>query len=215
MVDDAPSGGQKVGRFGWKSQVASLFHFSADAYLNEMGITTPFFPDESCPQGNCTLLACDPIPGVDDDLEDLELFTDFMRFLAPPARPRTTRTRARSSKLFAQAGCADCHVPTLKSGPSEVAALSERSFQPYSDFLLHDMGDLGDGIEQAGASGREMRTAPLWGIRVVTRFMHDGRAGSIEEAILAHDGQGRAARDKFKSLPGDAKAKLLAYVARL
>ena len=91
--------------------------------------------------------------------------------------------------LFAAIGCADCHVPALQTGPNPVAALDSVVFFPYSDFLVHDMGDLGDGIVQSGASGREMRTAPLWGARVRTSFLHDGRAKTIRDAILAHDGQ--------------------------
>jgi hypothetical protein len=103
--------------------------------------------------------------------------------------------------LFAAIGCANCHVPALRTGPSGIAALDRVEFFPYSDFLVHDMGDLGDGIVQNGASGREMRTAPRWGARVRTSFLHDGRAETLEDAILAHDGQGRAARDRFAGLP--------------
>jgi CxxC motif-containing protein (DUF1111 family) len=211
MVTDVTTGATRVGKFGWKAQVPNLLHFSADAYLNEMGITTPFFPDENCPQGDCALLSCDPVPGVDDDLEDVDLFHDFMRFLAAPPRPRTTQ----GSRLFDRVGCSSCHVRSFTTGTGDVAALSVRKLQPYSDFLLHDMGDLGDGIEQGLATGREMRTAPLWGLRLMTTFLHDGRATSIEQAILAHDGQGRRARDRFVDLAPDSKAKLLAYVAGL
>jgi CxxC motif-containing protein (DUF1111 family) len=106
-------------------------------------------------------------------------------------------------------------VPSLTTGPSAVAALNLRTLRPYSDFLLHDMGDLGDGIEQGEANGREMRTAPLWGLRLQTTFLHDGRATSISDAILAHDGQARRARERFKALSGDGKKKLLAFLAGL
>ena len=142
-----------------------------------------------------------------------------MRMLAPPARTRfasrsfgTWSSRSYGSRLLDQVGCTSCHLPSLTTGSSAVAALRFRSFRPYSDFLLHDMGSLGDGIVQGQASGRDMRTAPLWGLRYVTTFLHDGRAHSIEEAILAHDGQGAAARDRFARLPADAKASLLAYL---
>jgi CxxC motif-containing protein (DUF1111 family) len=215
VVFDIPSGKQRVGRFGWKNQVATLLHFSGDAYLNEMGITTPFFPDESCPQGDCALLACDPVPGVDDDLEDVEKFRDFMAFLAPPPRARGAYAAWEGSQLFDQVGCASCHVRALTTGPSQVAALRYRTFQPFSDFLLHDMGSLGDGIEQGQASGREMRTAPLWGLRIMTTFLHDGRAHSVDDAILAHDGQARRARDRFAGLDADRKAKLLKFLGTL
>src|SRR5437870_4498780 len=118
-------------------------------------------------------------------------------------------------RLFTQIGCASCHVRSLTSGASPVAALRFQTFYPYSDFLLHDMGSLGDGIEQGQATGGEMRTAPLWGLRLFTAFLHDGRAGTIEEAILAHDGQGRAARDRFAALPAEEKVTLVAFLRTL
>ena len=215
MVTNAVTGLPAVGRFGWKSQAPNLLHFSGDAYLNEMGITTPMFPDENCPQGDCALLACDPVPGVDDGLEDVEAFRDFMTLLAPPSPPRVSYATAQGSWLFDEVGCASCHLRTLTTGASDAAALRYRTFQPFSDFLLHDMGSLGDGIEQGIATGREMRTAPLWGARLLTTFLHDGRAHSIEEAILAHDGQGSRARDRFAALPASKKASLLMFVGKL
>jgi len=106
-------------------------------------------------------------------------------------------------------------VRSLQTGDSEVAALRARTFEPYSDFLLHDMGSLGDGIEQGQATGAEMRTAPLWGLRLFTTFLHDGRATTVEDAILAHDGQGRAARDRFAELRADEKEQLVAFLRTL
>jgi CxxC motif-containing protein (DUF1111 family) len=215
IVTDVTTGRRAVGKFGWKAQVPNLLQFSADAYLNEMGITTPLFPDESCPQGDCSLLVCDPVPGVDDDLEDVELFGDFMTLLAPPPRQRLTLATLQGSLVFDEIGCASCHVRTLITGDSDIARLRYRIFQPFSDFLLHDMGSLGDGIVQGRATGSEMRTAPLWGLRLLTTFLHDGRAVSIEEAILAHDGQGRRARARFAALPATKKARLLEFLGSL
>ncbi len=216
LVQSVSTGKQQVGKFGWKGQVANLFDFAGDAYLNEMGITTPFFPEESCPQGDCEVLACDPVPGVDDDLEDLELFRDFMQFLAPPPRlPSRSWAVAEGGRLFNGVGCANCHLPLLKTGPSPVKALAYRTFAPYSDFLLHDMGALGDGIAQGRASGRDMRTAPLWGVRLLTTLMHDGRARSLKEAILAHDGQGRRSRQRFTALSAHQQSSLLAFLGTL
>ena len=230
LVTDVVTGEEDVvGRFGWKSQVPNLRQFAGDAYLNEMGITTPMFPDENCPQGDCAKLACDPVPGVDDDLEDVDRFTDFMSFLAPPSpeggaegRVRTFRRWRRTgdgspdayqgARVFDRIGCATCHVRSLTTGASAVAAVQERTFHPYSDFLLHDMGSLGDGIEQGRATGSEMRTAPLWGLRLLTTFLHDGRAHTIEDAILAHDGQSRPARDRFAALVTQDRASLLAFL---
>jgi CxxC motif-containing protein (DUF1111 family) len=216
FVTSVSTGKTQVGKFGWKGQVANLFDFSGDAYLNEMGITTPFFPNESCPQGDCESLACDPLPGVDDDLEDVELFRDFMQMLAPPARlPTASSAVADGSRLFDAIGCADCHVRLLQTGASPVKPLAFRGFAPYSDFLLHDMGALGDGIVQAKASGRDMRTAPLWGVRLLNVFMHDGRAHSLPEAILAHDGQGRRSRQRFLALSAHGQDSLIAFLKTL
>ena len=217
VVTSSSTGKPQVGKFGWKGQVANLFDFSGDAYLNEMGITTPFFPNESCPQGDCdTVAACDPVPGVDDDLEDVELFRDFMTFLAPPPRlPNPSFAAYDGSRVFDAVGCANCHVRALVTGPSPVKALAYKTFAPYSDFLLHDMGTLGDGIVQARASGREMRTAPLWGARLLTSFMHDGRAHTFQDAILAHEGQGRGAKQRFVALPAHQQKALLAFLRSL
>src|SRR5207253_6333219 len=111
-------------------------------------------------------------------------------------------------RLFTQIGCASCHVRSLASGASPVAALRFQTFYPYSDFLLHDMGSLGDGIEQGQATGGEMRTAPLWGLRLFTAFLHDGRAGTIEEATPATAGQGPAAGDRSPAPSAEGRGTL-------
>lgn len=215
MVKDVTTGRVAVGRFGHKAQVPSLRHFAADAYLNEMGITNPFFPDENCPQGDCALLACDPLPDPEDAGADVEAFTRFMTLLGPPPRGPITPPVQAGAEVFDNLGCAVCHVPTLKTGPHSIAALDHVTFQPFSDFLLHDMGSLGDGIEQGRASGREMRTAPLWGLRARTRFLHDGRATTVEGAILAHEGQGATARNRFAALHSRDRRHLLAFLSSL
>lgn len=204
-----------VGKFGWKSQVPTLFQFSGDAYVNEMGITSPQFPNENCPQGDCSLLACDPVPDPEDDGEDVQKFADFMTFLGAPPRGPVNNDVLTGEVLFVISGCATCHVPVLQTGRNAIAALDRKTFAPFSDFLVHDMGSLGDGIEQSTAKQREMRTAPLWGARARTRFLHDGRATTIEQAIQAHDGQGRAARNVFNTFGPSAKAKLVAFVNSL
>ena len=112
-------------------------------------------------------------------------------------------------------GCANCHCPSFKTGPNAIAALNNVTFFPFSDFLLHDMGSLGDGIAQAPAGQTEMRTAPLWGVRVLTTFLHDGRATTLSQAILAHAGQGKAAAKHFASLKSTDKANLLAFLNTL
>ena len=217
VVTDVASGQRRVGRFGWKAQVATLLTFSADAYLNEMGFTSPMFPVENAPNGDAELLArCDAnATTLDDDGDDVEAFAAFMRLLAPPPRGRIAADVEIGEQIFARIGCAICHEPSLTTGPHEVAALDRVTFQPFSDFLLHDMGSLGDGIHQGEATGREMRTAPLWGLRARETFLHDGRARTVQSAIRAHDGQGRAARDAFERLDALDTRKLLAFLKSL
>ena len=183
--------------------------------MNEMGVTSPQFPNENCPQGDCSALSCNPAPSLNDDGGGVQEFADFMTFLAPPPRGTITVTVALGEYQFLKAGCAGCHTPTLLTGPSPVPALHSVAFHPYSDFLLHDMGSLGDGITQNQATGRLMRTAPLWGIRKITTFLHDGRAATLEQAITAHDGQGKKARDRFVKLSASERAQLLAFLNSL
>jgi CxxC motif-containing protein (DUF1111 family) len=216
IVTDIASGRPRVGRFGWKCQIGTVLTFAANAYQNEMGVTTPFFPKENPPQGDVALLAANPaLTNPNDTNETPMMFADFITLLAPPPRRHPTREARIGEALFLGIGCADCHVPILRTGPSQVAALDGVEFFPFSDFLLHDMGTLNDGIAQTGASGHEMRTAPLWGARIRTSFLHDGRARTVEAAILAHDGQGRFARDNFSSLGRRERADLLAFIESL
>jgi CxxC motif-containing protein (DUF1111 family) len=204
-----------VGKFGWKALVPSLFQFAGDAYLNELGITSPQFPDENCPSGNCAELAFNPAPGMNDAGDGIVALADFMTMLGAPPRGTTSRDTTDGETVFERIGCNSCHVATLQTGASNLTGLDRKSYHPYSDFLLHDMGSLGDGIEQGDAHAREIRTAPLWGLRMITTFLHDGHARSLEAAILAHDGQGRASRDRFNTLDADSKAKLIAFLRSL
>ena len=215
MADNLAAGMQTVGKFGWKAQVPTLFQFAGDAYLNEMGITNPFFPAENCPAGNCNELQFNPRPGLNDGGEDTRALTDFMTLLAAPPRGPITADVTAGEGVFNRIGCNACHVATLQTGSNPNAALNRVTYHPYSDFLLHDMGTLGDGIEQGTANGREFRTTPLWGLRLVTTFLHDGRTRTIEGAIAAHDGQGRAARERFNALNATERGRLLAFLRSL
>ncbi len=216
FVTDLATGQKAVGKFGWKNQNPNLVQFAGDAYVNEMGITSPMFPDENCPQGNCaSLTACDLVHDPEDDGSNVQAFTDFITFLAPPPRGPKTRQTLAGEFVFYKTGCANCHLPVLETGHSSVAALNHITFHPFSDFLLHDMGSLGDGIEQGQASGREMRTAPLWGLRARKTFLHDGRATDLSDAILAHDGQGAFARKRFHALTPNEVIYLLAFLNSL
>jgi CxxC motif-containing protein (DUF1111 family) len=215
MVNDIATGKSAVGKFGWKDQNPSLFQFSGDAYLNEMGITNPQFPNENCPNGDCSVMIHNPDPSLNDDGTDVRKFTDFMTLLAPPPRGPVTAAVQRGQILFQAVGCANCHTPALITGANKVAALNHVVFQPFSDFLLHDMGSLGDGIVQGNATGTLMRTAPLWGLRFEASLLHDGRATTPQAAILEHDGQGKEARDRYVGLSQKQKAELLAFLNSL
>jgi CxxC motif-containing protein (DUF1111 family) len=206
----------RIGRFGWKAQVATLLTFSGDAYLNEMGITNPLFPQENAPQGDTNLLAkCDTVADPEDDGTGVQNFTNFMTLLAPPPRGPITPPVLDGEKIFTSLGCAICHQPTLITGESSNPAFHLVRFHPFSDFLLHDMGGLGDGITQGGATGSQMRTAPLWGLRTRSTFLHDGRARKVEDAILAHDGQGATAREAYRGLKSSDLAKLMIFLKSL
>lgn len=205
----------RVGRFGHKAQVATLEQFSGDAYLNEMGITSPNFRLENCPNGDCALLRCDPVADPENDGEDVDAFTDFMRMLAPPPRGPITAQVQAGEVVFGAIGCAGCHVATWMAGPSPIAAINGATFYPYSDFLLHDFGGAADGIEQGRAGPTEMRTMPLWGLRSHTIFLHDGHATTIEAAILGHEGQGETARQTFQHLSEADRLALLTFLGSL
>jgi CxxC motif-containing protein (DUF1111 family) len=216
VLTDVASGQPRVGRFGWKSQIGTVLTFAANAYQNEMGITTPFFPHENAPQGDSALLAANPALTNPNDTNLAPMqFADFITFLAPPPQLQLSRNARLGEVIFLGLGCANCHLPIMQTGPNDVAALDEVTFFPYSDFLVHDMGSLNDGIGQSPATGQEMRTAPLWGARIRTSFLHDGRAKTIEDAILAHDGQGLTARNQFADLNKRDKANLLAFINTL
>ncbi len=221
MVVDPATGEERVGRFGWKAQEPTLFSFAADAYLNEMGVTTPVFPIENCPQGNCALLAANPAKTNpnEPDTDSIQQITDFLTFTAPPTPPHPSGppnpTLQAGQTIFGMIGCASCHQPTWQTGPSPSASLDGVTFAPYSDFLLHDMGSLGDDIVQGSATPTQMRTAPLWGLRFEQTFLHDGRAKTVDQAILAHQGQGTAASHNYSTLTATQKSQLLAFLNSL
>ncbi|HWW59852.1 MAG TPA: di-heme oxidoredictase family protein [Thermoanaerobaculia bacterium] len=215
IVDNIVRGGVSVGKFGWKAQVPTLQQFSGDAYLNEMGITSPLFPNENCPGGNCAELAFNPVPALNDLGDDVAAIANYMTFLAAPPRGAITADVTAGEAVFRRIGCESCHTSTLRTGRSDVSTLDRKEYHPWSDYLLHDMGALGDNISQGAANGREMRTAPLWGLRFVETYLHDGRANTVEQAIGAHDGQGLAARDQFNALDPRARAQLMAFLRSL
>ena len=222
VITDVVSGKSRVGRFGWKAQQATLLAFAGDAYRNEMGITNRFFPTENAPNGNLALIArfkttSDPEDVIDpaDGKGDIDRAADFMRLLAPPARGAATASSLAGEKVFASLDCAVCHTPQMTTGTSSVAALSAKSVNLYSDLLLHDMGALGDGIAQSAAGVHEMRTAPLWGLRIRPAYLHDGRAPNADAAIRAHAGEAQDSRERYTKLINAERQQLLDFLNTL
>jgi len=216
---------RELGRFGWKANEANLRTQTASAFLRDMGITSPIHPveDFTKPQKekiNVTLIA-NP-PDIDDSKFDRVV--TYLRTLAPPAQRNVNDPSVkRGNILFNKIGCANCHTPSLRTGSdAAIDELKNQSIKPYTDLLLHDMGeDLADGIQDSLASGSEWRTPPLWGIGLTktvngnTFFLHDGRARSIEEAILWHGGEGSESRKNYSSLSLDDKVDLLNFINSL
>ncbi|MDB6003216.1 MAG: hypothetical protein JWR15_203 [Prosthecobacter sp.] len=218
-VADAATGKMVLGRFGWKAQQGTLLSFAGDAYLNEMGITSRLFPVENAPNGNAQLLVqydtvVDPEDVVDPATGrgDIDRVADFMRYLGAPPRPPLSNSAAVGRSVFQNTGCALCHVPLMITGPNKVGALNQQEVWLFSDLLLHDMGSLGDGIAQGTADVRDMKTPPLWGLRASAPYLHDGRAASIEDAIKAHDGEGKAAKDRYMKLNKQQVQQLIDFL---
>lgn len=221
----------RIGRFGWKSQHASLESFSADAYLNEMGITSPLFPDENTSSGIEVGYGTeyDPVPDPEDDGEDIVAFADFMRSTKAPSRGPVTSDVEAGAALFNEIGCGICHTPTIVTAEPGTRinggqfmvpeALGNKIIHPYSDFLLHDVGT-GDGIPvlpdpEYAVTANQIRTAPLWGLRTRNRLMHDGLTFTAQEAIQRHAGQATSVTERFNALSGAEKQRLLTFLDSL
>jgi CxxC motif-containing protein (DUF1111 family) len=195
--------------------VATLHDFAAEAYRDEVGVTSPFASDEPAPQGVAT--SCEGVPGVDDDGDDVAAFTDFMTLLAPAPTPPPSVDARRGRRYFRRCKCQGCHTDKYRTGLTyPVPALRGLKVPLFSDLLLHDMGPgLADGIVQEGASGSEFRTAPLWGVRFSAPYLHDGRAPTLEDAILAHGGEAANSVARFQLLDPLRRAMLMAYLNSL
>ena len=220
-VVDRNSGELRIGRFGWKAQQSNLITFGAEAYRDEMGITSALFPNEACPFGTCEAVALsDLVPDPEDGperstgLRGIDNFENFMKFLGPPPRAEITPQVASGEVVFQQVGCPACHTPILTSGASNSSSLNNKRFAPFGDFLLHDIGT-GDGIAQADATPAEIRTAPLWGARFRAPYLHDGRAPTLEAAIRAHAGEALSSRQNVEALSRADLDLLLAFLASL
>jgi CxxC motif-containing protein (DUF1111 family) len=235
-VWDAPSGRMMLGRFGWKANVATLAHQTGAAFQGDMGITSRHFPSEACtpaqkdclaaPSGRSAARLGDPGVEIDDKTFDDVVF--YQATVAPPARRNAGDPQVlRGQALFAQAQCATCHRPSYVTKEGHFPrltskALSGQRIWPYTDLLLHDMGDrLADGRPDFQASGRQWRTPPLWGTGLIkdvnghTRLLHDGRARGVLEAVLWHGGEAEDARQNVLNMPRADREALVKFVESL
>ncbi len=223
-------GAMTPSRFGWKGGIATVLSFSADASVMELGLTNWIFPDDQAPQGNAALLAVLDSVADPEDFQDgngkfrIDRQSDFQRFLAAP--PQSPKSGMTGEALFNQIGCADCHVSTYVTGNSQYPALANQIVQPYSDFLLHDMGHpdqggLGDGLVDGIATETMMFTRALWGLNQRTGLLHDGRAtgagfgGNVAIAIDWHRGDANFSRQNFQALSAAQQQQVVDFLQSL
>lgn len=213
-----------LGRFGWKSNQPDIAHQTAAAFNAEIGMSTSLLPQQNCT--NIQVACIDAPDGGSPEISD-EIFdhiVNYQRMLAVPIRRNLDSPAVEhGARLFAEAGCAACHRPTMKTGEIEDAPwLSNQTFHPFSDLLLHDMGEpLADGRPDFKATGSEWRTPPLWGLGLQqavnghTRLLHDGRARDVSEAILWHGGEGEKAKEAFRGMSKKEREALLEFLNSL
>jgi CxxC motif-containing protein (DUF1111 family) len=203
-VLDVATGELAVGRFGHKSNAPNLRQQSAAAYVNDMGVGSSVFPDADTAE-------------VTDDILDATVF--YTQTLAVPGR---VAGGERGLEVFRDLGCDSCHLTRIETGEHTIAALSHQTIAPFTDLLVHDLGEeLADNRPDGEADGREWRTAPLWGIGLThtvlpgSGFLHDGRARTLEEAILWHGGEAEAAREGFRTADAATRAALITFLESL
>ncbi|WP_415889018.1 di-heme oxidoredictase family protein [Neptuniibacter sp. SY11_33] len=216
-----------IGKYGWKAETPTLNHQSMDAAVNDMGVTNPLFPVETC---TSTQTACkEALSGTTDapvemTEQQMNAVTTYLEFLGVPGRDYLDNPDViRGEKLFKDTGCESCHRETFVTGTEQrQRRLHNQTIHPYSDFLLHDMGpDLADHRPSFDADGYEWRTPPLWGIGMVetvnghTRFMHDGRARNLEEAILWHGGEAEQSKQDFTKLAQADREAIVKFLKSL
>jgi CxxC motif-containing protein (DUF1111 family) len=227
-VLEAP-GHVRVGRFGWKNQLASLLSFSSDAYLNEMGISNRFNPTDFTTVCKVTT---DPEdhdvgPPFAAGFQDIDAFALFMRSLKAPSRDNAlaaTSDAQAGQQIFNAIGCAICHVTSITTAPTGTvinggaftvpAALGSKIIHPFGDFLLHNIGT-SDDITQNGNNADFMRTAPLWGVRTRDRLMHDGESLTRNDAILRHAGEATFVINNYQNLSTNQKNQLITFINSL
>jgi CxxC motif-containing protein (DUF1111 family) len=218
-----PIGGRFIGRFGKKASAINLLHQTVTAYREDMGLTSDLIPDDPVnPQvGN---FAGDDVPDPEIPSSTVGSVVFYLKTLRPPPRRGAESAEVKAGEaLFVASRCGRCHVPSLTTGSSRIAALNRKVFHPYTDLLLHDMGpELDDQYTEGIAATSEWRTAPLWGIGLAEGsqgglgfFLHDGRARSLREAIEFHGGEASASREAFRQLSPAEQERLLAFLRSL
>ncbi len=223
-VTDVASGNLVIGRFGWKANVGSIAHQVAGAFNGDIGITSSYFPNENytANQPSCAALPNGGVPEIEDN--DLNAVILYARSLAVPKRRNVTKGEVKyGAQFFKSLGCISCHKMNYITGfGGDIAPLKNQKITPYTDLLLHDMGPgLADNVPDHLASGSEWRTQPLWGLGLIslvnghTYLLHDGRARTIEEAILWHGGEAEKSKEKYKKLPATQRGYLLEYLRSL
>lgn len=215
---------ETLGRLGWKANQPGMAQQVQGAFLGDIGITSPLHTVQNCPPAQTACAAAIAGGDPEADAETIAQVVYYSRLLAVPARRDVKDAEVlRGKALFASAGCASCHVPRyVTTALDGLPELSAQTIFPYSDMLLHDMGDeLADGRPDFLATGTEWRTPPLWGLGLVgtvndhTNFLHDGRARDTSEAILWHGGEGEAAREAYRTMSAKDRAALLRFVESL
>jgi CxxC motif-containing protein (DUF1111 family) len=216
-----------VGKFGWKDQDPTILSFSGDAYLNEMGVTNRLKPKD-------VTTVCKVTTDLEDTpdalgLADIDHFAQFIRGTQAPPRDAAlaaTSNAIAGQNLFNSIGCATCHVPTLTTEPAGTiinggaytvpVALGNKIIHPYGDYLLHNVGT-GDGIVQAGPAdtASKLRTAPLWGLRIKARFMHDNASATLSDAIQRHGGEAQNVITMFNGLTAAQQQQLITFLQSL
>ncbi|WP_115515801.1 di-heme oxidoredictase family protein [Undibacter mobilis] len=204
-----------LGRFGWKADTPNLTRIIAAAFITDMGLTSRLFPLDNCGEMQSACKASAAPSRIEVDDATLDAVTQYVALLPPPP-PRIDADSERGRALFASTGCISCHVPKV---PVMMADGKTSEIAPYTDLLLHDMGDgLADGMPEAAATGREWRTAPLWGLGLArctpdrAGYLHDGRARNVSEAILWHGGEAAQARHAFARLDAQQREALLKFL---
>lgn len=236
VADPRDAGMSRVGRFGWKAGTATLEQQASLAFNTDMGVTSPLLPGLECARGSAgTDCARVDNQGARLTADDIHKTTLYLSLLGvPPSRSfdnpleQDVQSRQRQAlvkqgrQLFEAARCTTCHVPELRTGHHRFVELRYQTIRPYSDLLLHDMGPgLADSYVEGRATGSEWRTAPLWGLGTAAainpgvRYLHDGRAATLDEAILWHGGQGLASKQRFEAMSLDERRALVEFLKSL